>query len=156
MAPFLKMVEHGAPTGVWNSSLGHPNMAEATVSKNFPTVIPPLLHIFSGWFLQGLLIWCVSLSRPQNCWCKRWHITRRGGDVSSKDAQISTRGCPNLQHLDKPGCPRLRKDARIWIKMAESRLELELEVTDLISLLFFFCDGEAYYMWKESSAQWYL
>ena len=78
------------PTGARNSSLGHPNMAQASLNKNFPKVIPSLLHVFSGWYLQRLVIWCVSLSRPQNIWCKRRHITRRRGDVSSRDARIST------------------------------------------------------------------
>ena len=79
-----------AATGARNSSLGHPNMAEALLGKNFPKVIPSLLHIFNGWYLQHLVIWCVSLSRPQNIWCKRPHITRRRGDISSRDARIST------------------------------------------------------------------
>ena len=39
---------HSAPTGARNSSLGHPNMAEASLGKNFPKVIPSLLHVFSG------------------------------------------------------------------------------------------------------------
>ena len=47
---------HSAPTGARNSSLGHPNMAEASLGKNFPNVIPSLLHVFSGWYLQGLVI----------------------------------------------------------------------------------------------------
>ena len=59
---------HGAPTGARNSSLGHPNMAEASLGKNFPKVLPSLLHVFNGWYLRGLVIWCVSLSRPQNVW----------------------------------------------------------------------------------------
>ena len=117
---------HGAPTGARNSSLGHPNMAEASLGKNFPNVIPSLLHVFNGWYLQGWVIWCVSLSSPQNFWCDRRHIARRGGDISSRDDRISTRGCPNLPRLDKPGCPRLRKDARIWVKMPESRLAVRI------------------------------
>ena len=38
---------HGEPTGARNSSLGHPNMAEASLGKNFPKVIPSLLHVFN-------------------------------------------------------------------------------------------------------------
>ena len=117
---------HSAPTGARNSSLGHPNMAEASLGKNFPKVIPSLLHVFNAWYLQSLVIWCVSLSRPQIFLGKRRHLARRGDDISSRDARISTRGCPKLQRLDKPGCPKLRKDARIWIKMSE------WEITDLI------------------------
>ena len=104
---------HGAPTGARNSSLGHPNMAQASLGKNFPKVIPSLLHVFNGWYLQRLVIWCVSLSRPQNIWCKRRHITRWRGDISSRDARIST----FVQLLDTlisfQGCPKLEKDARI-------------------------------------------
>ena len=66
---YVFLLYHSAPTGARNSSLGHPNMAEASLGKNFPKVIPSLLHIFSGWYLQGLVIWCVSLSRPQNFLC---------------------------------------------------------------------------------------
>ena len=86
----LTRLNHGAPTGARNSSLGHPNMAQASLGKNFPKVIPSLLHVFNGWYLQRLVIWCVSLSRPHNIWCKRRHITRRRGDISSRDARIST------------------------------------------------------------------
>ena len=104
---------HSAPTGARNSSLGHPNMAEASLGKNFPKMIPSLLRVFNGSYLQGLVIWCVSLSRPQNFLCKRRHIARRGGDISSRDARIST----FVQLLDAlnsfQGCPRLTKDARI-------------------------------------------
>ena len=104
---------HSAPTGARNSSLGHPNMAEASLGKNFPKMIPSLLRVFNGWYLQGLVIWCVSLSRPQIFWWKRRHIARRGGDISSRDARISTL----VQLLDAlnsfQGCPRLIKDARI-------------------------------------------
>ena len=57
-------------------------------------------------------------------WCKRRHIARRGGDISSRDARISTSGCPNLPRLNKLRCPKLRKDARIWVKMPESRLTI--------------------------------
>ena len=88
-------------------------MAEASLGKNFPKVIPSLVHVFSGRYLQGLVIWCVSLSRPHNCLCKRRHIARRGGDILSRDARIST----FVQLLDAQnsfqGCPRLMKDARI-------------------------------------------
>ena len=63
---YIKELIHGAPTGTRNSSLGHPNMAEASLGKNFPKVIPSLLHVFNGWYLQSLVIWCVSLSRLQN------------------------------------------------------------------------------------------
>ena len=115
---------HSAPTGARNSSLAHPNMAEVSLGQSFPNVIPSLLHVFNWWCLQGLVIWCVSLSRPQNLGCKRRHIARRGGYISSRDARISTRGWPNLPHLNKTGCPRLRKDARIWVKMPESRLTI--------------------------------
>ena len=90
---------HSAPTGARNSSLGHPNMAEASLGKNFPKVIPSLLHVFNGWYLPSLVIWRVSLSRPQIFWGKRRHLARRG-DISSRDARISTRGCPKLQRLD--------------------------------------------------------
>ena len=90
---------HSAPTGARNSSLGHPNMAEASLGKNFPKVIPSFLHVFNGWYLQGLVIWCVSLSRPQNYWGKQRHLARRGCDISSRDARISTRGCPKLPTL---------------------------------------------------------
>ena len=117
---------HSVPTGARNSSLGHPNMAEASLGKNFPKVIPSLLNVFNWWYLQSLVIWCVSLSRPQNFWGKRRHLARRGGDISSMDARISTCGCPKLQRLEKPGCPKLRKDARIWIKMPESRLTIRM------------------------------
>ena len=117
---------HGAPTGARNSSLGHPNVVEASLGKNFPKAIPSLLHVFNGWYLQGLVIWCVSLSRPQNFWGKQRLLARRGCDISSRDARISTRGCPKLRRLDKSGCPRLRKDARIWIKMPESRLAIRM------------------------------
>ena len=79
---------HGAPTGARNSSLGYPNMAEAALGKNFPKAIPSLLHVFNGWYLQGLDIWCVSLSRPQNFWGKQRHLARRGCDISSRDARI--------------------------------------------------------------------
>ena len=81
---------HSAPTGARNSSLGHPNMAEASLGKNFPKVISSLLLVFSGWYLQRLVSWCVSLSRPQNIWCKRRQIARRRGDISPRDARIST------------------------------------------------------------------
>ena len=113
--PFLSLYlhNHSAPTGARNSSLGHPNMAEASLGKNFPKMIPSLLRVFNGWYLQGLVIWCVSLSRPQNFWWKRRHIARRGCDISSRDARIST----FVQLLDAlnsfQGCPRLIKDARI-------------------------------------------
>ena len=117
-------IYHSASTGARNSSLGHPNMAEASLGKNFPKMISLLLRVFCGWYLQGLFIWCVSLSRPQNFWWKRRHIARRGGDISSRDARISTNGCPNLPRLNKLGCPKLRKDARIWVKMPESRLTI--------------------------------
>ena len=115
---------HSAPTSARNSSLGHPSMAEASLGKNFPKVILLLLHDFSGWYLQGLVKWCVYLSRPRNVWCKLRHVARRGGDISSRDARISTSGCPNLPCLNKLGCPKLRKDARIWVKMPESRLTI--------------------------------
>ena len=39
---------HSAPTGARNSSLGHPNMAETSLGKNFPKVISSLLHVFNG------------------------------------------------------------------------------------------------------------
>ena len=110
---FPSYVYHSAPTGARNSSLGHPNMPEALLGKNFPKIIPSLLRVFNGWYLQGLVIWCVSLSRPQNFRWKRRHIARRGGDISSRDARIST----FVQLLDAlnsfQGCPRLIKDARI-------------------------------------------
>ena len=66
---FVKIfLSHSAPTGAWNSSLGHPNMAEASLGKNFPKMISSLLCVLSGWYLQGLVIWCISLSRPQIFW----------------------------------------------------------------------------------------
>ena len=90
LANFPCWQTHSAPTGARNSSLRHPNMAEASLGKNFPKVISPLLHVFSGWYLQRLVSWCVSLSRPQNIWCKRRLIARRRGDISPRDARIST------------------------------------------------------------------
>ena len=42
------MANHSAPTGARNSSLGHPNMAEASLGKNFPKMIPSLLRVFNG------------------------------------------------------------------------------------------------------------
>ena len=126
LTPFSRLWNHGAPTGARNSSLGHPNMSEASLGKNLPKVIPSLLHVFNGWYLQGLVIWCVSLSRPQNFWGKQRHLAWRGCDISSRDARISTRGCPKLRRLDKPGCPKLRKDARICIKMPKSRLTIRM------------------------------
>ena len=92
--------------------------AEASLGKNFPKVIPSLLHVFSGWCLQGLVIWCVSLSKPQNIWCKHRHIARRGGDISLGDARISNSGCPNLPRLNIPGCPKLNchRSALVSIK----------------------------------------
>ena len=106
--------------------LGHPNLVKASLAKNFPKMIPSLLHVFSGWYLQGLVIWCASLFRPQNIWCKRRHSARAVGDISSRDARISFRGCPNLPCLGKPGCPRLRKDAQTWIKMPEPCLTIRI------------------------------
>ena len=97
-------------------------MAEASLGKNFPKMIPSLIHVFNGSYLQVLVIRCVSLSRPQNLGWKRRHIARRGGHISLRDARISTHGCPNLSRFNKSGCPKLRKDARIWVKMPESRL----------------------------------
>ena len=144
---------HSAPTGARNSSLGHPNMAEASLGKNFPNVIPSLLHIFSGWYLQGLVIWCVSLSRPQNVLCKRRHIARPGDYISLGDAWISTNGCPNLPRLNKPGCPKLRQDARIWVKMSESRSTIRCRDRWLNNC--FISDGEDDYICCESSAQPY-
>ena len=136
------------------SSLGHPNMAEASLGKNFPKVIPSLLHIFSGWYLQGLVIWCVSLSRPQNFLCKRRHIARPGDYISLGDARISTGGCPNLPRLNKPGCPKLRQDARICVKMPESRLTIRCRDRWLNNYCFI-SDGEDDYICCESNAQWY-
>ena len=43
---------HSAPTGARNSSLGHPNMAEASLGKNSPNVILSLLHVFNGWYQE--------------------------------------------------------------------------------------------------------
>ena len=145
--------KHGAPTGARNSSLGHPNMAEALLGKNFPKVIPSLLHVFNEWYLQGLVIWCISLSRPQNFLGKQWHLARRGCDISSRDARISTRGCPKLRRLDKPGCPKLRKDARIWIKMPESRLTIRMR-DHWFNNCCFISDDDDDYTWLESNAQW--
>ena len=125
---------HSAPTGARNSSLGHPNMAEASLGKNFPKMIPSLLRVFNGSYLQGLVIWCVSLSRPQNFLCKRRHIARRGGDISSRDARIST----FVQLLDAlnsfQGCPRLTKDARISPTSSpiDARVSKENSPSDII------------------------
>ena len=125
---------HSAPTGARNSSLGHPNMAEASLGKNVPKMISSLLRVFSGWYLQGLVIWCVSLSRPQNFWWKRRHIARRGGDISSRNARIST----FVQLLDAlnsfQGCPRLMKDARIspTCSPIDARVSKENSPSDII------------------------
>ena len=146
--------KHSAPTGARNSSLGHPNMAEASLGKKFPKVIPSLLHIFSGWYLQGLVIWCVSLSRPQIFLCKRRHISRPGDYILLGDARISTSGCPNLPRLNKPGCPKLRQDARIRVKMPESRLTIRCRDRWLNNYCFI-SDGEDDYICCESNAQWY-
>ena len=151
---YVFLLYHSAPTGARNSSLGHPNMAEASLGKNFPKVIPSLLHIFSGWYLQGLVIWCVSLSRPQNFLCKRRHIARPGDYISLGNARISTGGCPNLPRLNKPGCPKLRQDARICVKMPESRLAIRCGDRWLNNYCFI-SDGEDDYICCESNAQWY-
>ena len=152
---FTHLQEHSAPTGARNSSLGHPNMTEASLGKNIPKVIPSLLHVFSGWYLQGLVKWCVSLSRPQNVWSKLRHIARRGGDISLRDARISTSGCPNLPRLNKLGCPKLRKDARIWVKMPESRLTIRCRDRWLNNSIVLFIHDEDDYICSESNAQWY-
>ena len=125
---------HSAPTGARNSSLGHPNMAEASLGKNFPKMILSLLRVFNGSYLQGLVIWCLSLSRPQNFLCKRRHIARRGGDISSRDARIST-FVQLLGALNSfQGCPRLTKDARISPTSApiDARVSKENSPSDII------------------------
>ena len=104
---------HSAPTGARNSSLGHPNMAEASLGKNFPKVIPSLLHVFNGWYLQSLVIWCVSLSRLQKFWGKRRHLARR--------YMIFHRGIPESQLVDARNSNAwINRDARNSGKMPES------------------------------------
>ena len=131
-------IHHSTPTGARNSSLGHPNMAAASHGKHIHTAISSLLHVSNGWYLQGLIILCVSLSGPQNLLCKRWNMAKRGGNISARDARISTRGCPKLPHLKKPGCPKLKIDARNSAKMPESCLTIRISYTNSISILFYF------------------
>ena len=75
-------------------------MAESSLGKNFPKMIPSLLRVFNGWYLQGLVIWCVSLSRPQNLLVKTTahRQTRRWYFIE---------GCPNLNFCSVAGCPKL-------------------------------------------------
>ena len=104
---------HSAPTGARNSSLGHPNMAAASHGKHIYKAISSLLHVSNGWYLQDLIILCVSLSGPQNLLCKRRNMAKRGGNISARDARIST-PVPLLDARNLfQGCPKLLNDARI-------------------------------------------
>ena len=118
--------KHGAPTGTRNSNLGHPNLAEAPLGKNFSVW---LRRCYTSSMSDTCRVWSFDeylCPGHRLFWCKRRHIARLGGDIWSRDARISTRGCPNLPRLEKPGCSKLRKDARTWVKMPESRLAIRI------------------------------
>ena len=104
---------HGAPTGAPNSSLGYPNMAAAALGKNFPKAIPSLLHVFNGWYLQGLDIWCYLCPGPR--------IFGVNNGTSPDEGVIFHRRMPESKLVDARNSDAWKnEDARDSGKMTES------------------------------------
>ena len=89
---------HSVPTGARNSSLGHPNMAEASPGKNFPKVIPSLLHVWMILAAFGHLMRIFVQTREYLVWTTAHHQTKKWHFI---------KGCPNLNFCSVAGCPNL-------------------------------------------------